>query len=862
MNLGTLTAILAVVDKISPAVSGIGGNVSKAMAGIKASVVAGFSVAAITGFIGKFNELTGRLTDLSARTGIGTEALQAIDLHFKAAGVSIDTVTNAIGEMGRRLVGGDSGAVNALAQLGLKASDLVKLQPDAAFTRIADAVAGIQNPMERATAAQEIFGKGGKELLAGLNGTLAASRAEYERLGLVLSDDVVAAGDEFGDVLGVLQTAGMAFLAQVLKPLLPALTQLAQWLGSLAAGAIPALQGAFQSLIAKGLQVELWLRELVLRVTELGAKVPWLGEKLGASAETLAQLRERVQAAKDAIAAYAVETGKAEAPVRTVAAVVGVYGDNARQAGEDLKALEARQEAVNKVLREARWPDLAFQNLRAALKATNEEIGAHLEGLAETRDVIQIGILPATADWQAKLVALKPALEDAKVGAKGLGDVLQHNLLGVLQSIPGTIASAFTGGGGLGGALKAVASQVGSVFGGTLGAAIGGPLGQSIGSAIGSLAGPVAGFLGNLFGKSSGKAANNLRDQIVATAGGIQELARRAVEAGTSVDALLRARNPEQVKAAWDALNSALNSHQQQLDLARQAMQEFGIDASQAGAAFKQAEMDETARSITEKLEAMMAVGVSTDAIIAGAGDEIAAFIQRSIEMGTTVPKEWEPIVRKMMEAGQLVVKDSDAIAAATDRKTELERQYAEAMKDTSDAGRAKQAQLKAAIAEANAEIEAGTTAYTDMGQVPFAETLNDKIGKVMDKLLLFIDRILDVPDALSRIPREVTIDFEGRKTGDWPEGGVPAMGAGGIVTRPTLALIGERGPEAVVPLTRAGGPAAAVGGGPTVHVHVDARGALFPDYAGQQRLADLLSEAVMRDVMLRTRVGFAGMPS
>jgi len=44
----------------------------------------------------------------------------------------------------------------------------------------------------------------------------------------------------------------------------------------------------------------------------------------------------------------------------------------------------------------------------------------------------------------------------------------------------------------------------------------------------------------------------------------------------------------------------------------------------------------------------------------------------------------------------------------------------------------------------------------------------------------------------------------------------VPAMASGGIVTRPTLALIGEAGPEAVVPLGRGGG----IGGG-DVHVHI-----------------------------------------
>jgi hypothetical protein len=33
----------------------------------------------------------------------------------------------------------------------------------------------------------------------------------------------------------------------------------------------------------------------------------------------------------------------------------------------------------------------------------------------------------------------------------------------------------------------------------------------------------------------------------------------------------------------------------------------------------------------------------------------------------------------------------------------------------------------------------------------------------------------------------------------------VPALAEGGVVTKPTLALVGERGPEAVVPLSRAG---------------------------------------------------------
>jgi uncharacterized membrane protein (Fun14 family) len=47
----------------------------------------------------------------------------------------------------------------------------------------------------------------------------------------------------------------------------------------------------------------------------------------------------------------------------------------------------------------------------------------------------------------------------------------------------------------------------------------------------------------------------------------------------------------------------------------------------------------------------------------------------------------------------------------------------------------------------------------------------------------------------------------------------IPMLAAGGIVTGPTLAMIGERGPEAVIPLT---GPNAGGGmGGTTVNINV-----------------------------------------
>lgn len=56
-----------------------------------------------------------------------------------------------------------------------------------------------------------------------------------------------------------------------------------------------------------------------------------------------------------------------------------------------------------------------------------------------------------------------------------------------------------------------------------------------------------------------------------------------------------------------------------------------------------------------------------------------------------------------------------------------------------------------------------------------------------------------------------------GGKGFDMPD--IPMLAAGGIVTGPTLAMIGEAGPEAVIPLDRMGQMG---GGGTTVNIHVN----------------------------------------
>jgi hypothetical protein len=55
-------------------------------------------------------------------------------------------------------------------------------------------------------------------------------------------------------------------------------------------------------------------------------------------------------------------------------------------------------------------------------------------------------------------------------------------------------------------------------------------------------------------------------------------------------------------------------------------------------------------------------------------------------------------------------------------------------------------------------------------------------------------------------------------------EAGIPALADGGVVTEPTLALIGEAGPEAVVPLSGGGGSSTTFGGDTLIIEQINVR--------------------------------------
>ena len=135
----------------------------------------------------------------------------------------------------------------------------------------------------------------------------------------------------------------------------------------------------------------------------------------------------------------------------------------------------------------------------------------------------------------------------------------------------------------------------------------------------------------------------------------------------------------------------------------------------------------------------------------------------------------------------------------------------------------------QAAIDETNALVDSANAAAEKVGMnaaskwyqsgIDTAEQMVDGIQGALDKMT---PKLMAKMDAIAaKMKRTVDIDVRVTETISGiittiAGGGIPKMAEGGIVNKPTLALIGEAGPEAVVPLSKMN-----AGGGGDVNINV-----------------------------------------
>ena len=201
--------------------------------GVAGVAIGGLAAKMVTNVIKTGDELD----KMAGRTGFAVEELSAMSFALEQSGSSLNTFERANRNLAKNLQDATEGtqtAVDKFHLLGLNYRELQKLSPNETFNAVADAIARIPNPAQRAALAGELLGqKAGPELLnlvaQGSEG-IKALTDEAAELGRVMSTETATDAAEAGDAINALKSVFQGAAVTAAGSLLPAVTSVAKLL--------------------------------------------------------------------------------------------------------------------------------------------------------------------------------------------------------------------------------------------------------------------------------------------------------------------------------------------------------------------------------------------------------------------------------------------------------------------------------------------------------------------------------------------------------------------------------------------------------------------------------------------------------
>jgi hypothetical protein len=222
------------LSKAKSAVAGL----KPVMVGVAAAGAAAFAALGVAAAgVKKALDMGGLLSDVAGQTGMTAGKVMLLRTAFDQAGIGADQVGPAINRMQRALSDATRGtgpAADALAKLGLNATDLADMSPDQAFKTLGNAINALGNPTARAATAMEIFGRSGGKMLT-LFGDAGALATAGDTLGgqAAIMDQNAAVFDRVSDLMNASSNklqgvfVGMAeSIAPAILPLLERFNQM------------------------------------------------------------------------------------------------------------------------------------------------------------------------------------------------------------------------------------------------------------------------------------------------------------------------------------------------------------------------------------------------------------------------------------------------------------------------------------------------------------------------------------------------------------------------------------------------------------------------------------------------------------
>ena len=214
---------------------------AKAIASFGAVAVAG--AGALAALTVKTSDYIGEIDDMAQRLGMSTTEYQEWAYAVQLSGAQATTFQTSIRfltEKVKQLSEGNGDALLTLEELGIGYEDFMALDTAGQFGLIVNSLQGVEDYTDKARIAQELFGnRAYQELMPLLNmeqGSIEELKQKTKDLGLVMCEDAVQAGAEFGDTLDTVRIKIKNMASTIFTDFIPELTNITTGLTDMANG--------------------------------------------------------------------------------------------------------------------------------------------------------------------------------------------------------------------------------------------------------------------------------------------------------------------------------------------------------------------------------------------------------------------------------------------------------------------------------------------------------------------------------------------------------------------------------------------------------------------------------------------------
>ena len=389
------------------------GMASKRLGLAMAALGAGAMIAKLKGTIATLDDI-GKTAD---KMGLTTDALQELRTIAESAGMAQSSLDSSLERLNKRLgeaALGTGAAAKALKDMGLEASDLATMGLDKALSVIADKIAGIAEPTERAARAAALFGREGVamvNLLREGSAGMEAMRQEARDLGIVIDESLIRGAEDAQTKLDLMSRVISAQLNSALVELAPLLVGGATAIADFARGLVAAIE-AVKSFISFKSDLEVATDNMVLalgdEIRQSQLLETALGRGVNMSAAAAVNKIEEARARHENVAAIIAEhralamseTGYddlTDVIARTTSEIEEMQSVNERAAERGINLPGLSGDAATQAAEVA----AAYERLNAAIVARDkivledDELNAQLERTAENIATLETALANA-----------------------------------------------------------------------------------------------------------------------------------------------------------------------------------------------------------------------------------------------------------------------------------------------------------------------------------------------------------------------------------------------------------------------------------------------------------------------------------